>query len=91
MFLDKEYLTVTEASMLATVTERTIYRWISHGILKTLETPTGRPRIKRIDVISCPMLRKVMAERGEDVPEMDDEPVEMPRKRAGGPKKTDIT
>ena len=43
---DNEILTINEAAKLASVSRRTIYNWIHHGILPFKQLVNGRIRIE---------------------------------------------
>jgi len=46
MNYDNEFLTVIEVARLGRLSKPTIYRWMSEGLIKFTEMPTGTRRIR---------------------------------------------
>ena len=50
---DKPLLRVGEVAIYFNVTERTVYLWIEHGLIKTESTPGGQIRVTKKSIDQC--------------------------------------
>jgi len=46
-----EYLSVTAAARFVGVHRTTVWKWIRAGVLRSFETPNGRVRVLRADLV----------------------------------------
>ena len=55
---DKALYRVREVADYFSVTVRTVYEWIEHGLLDIEETPAGRKRVTRESLTRCRLRKK---------------------------------